>query len=302
MTQYYERWPDYLFIYTDGTRQPTGTGSAFVIPKLNYKEHVRLPLETSIFTCEIYAIYLALKYASTLSDTHILILSDSQAAIYALTMTDRKLFSASPYIVNTLYLISLFHKNGRTIHLTYISAHNFSKYNQIADQHAKSAIQLTNTTDISLHWYDLLYKIKKKVHQQWLDWLQAHPQHATQLNRPHLNLSLTHTWFHKTLAERKATILLCRLRSSHTTLADHLFKIHLAPSPYCDCSHNVVPQTLNHIFFSCTKFARDRTALLRILSKMKFQSPLSINYLLSQPTLKLGYVLLHFLRQNNLLL
>lgn len=36
MSQYYKKWIEYLFIYSDGSRSPSGVGTAIYDPKHNY--------------------------------------------------------------------------------------------------------------------------------------------------------------------------------------------------------------------------------------------------------------------------
>ena len=55
-----EEYKDYLHIYTDGSKMDNKTSYAFITG--NISEAKRLPSVCSVFTAELYAIYLAIKY------------------------------------------------------------------------------------------------------------------------------------------------------------------------------------------------------------------------------------------------
>lgn len=102
MNDYYNKWRGYYHIYTNGSRQNSGTGAAFYDPITKHSEQIRLPDKASIFSAETSAIYFALKYCSKIQEKKILILSDSQSVIMTLKSNEKQLFKISPYIINTI--------------------------------------------------------------------------------------------------------------------------------------------------------------------------------------------------------
>ena len=67
--------PNYLHIYTDGSKDNNGTGYGAVLNNKTMKQS--LPKEASIFTVKIYAINLALKIISNNKAKKFIVLSDS---------------------------------------------------------------------------------------------------------------------------------------------------------------------------------------------------------------------------------
>ena len=75
-----EKYPNYIHIFTDGSKQNNATTSAAIINrKIQIKKH--LPRETSIFSAEVYAINLALDLITKSRNTKHIVFSDSQSAI-----------------------------------------------------------------------------------------------------------------------------------------------------------------------------------------------------------------------------
>ena len=78
-----EKYPNYIHIFTDGSKQNNVTTSAAIINrKIQIKKH--LPRETSIFSAEVYAVNLALDLITKSRNTKHIVFSDSQSAIVAI--------------------------------------------------------------------------------------------------------------------------------------------------------------------------------------------------------------------------
>ena len=103
--------------------------------------------------------------------------------------------------------------------------------------------------NLRLHWEVLHPKVKKKITSNWIEWVNQTPQLAIQQDRQHVNKILRTPWFSKIKSNRKATIIITRIRSQHTTTNAHLHKIQLSNSPYCDCADGQFIEDLNHIYF-----------------------------------------------------
>ena len=75
-----EKYPNYIHIFTDGSKENNATTSAVIISrKIQIKKH--LPREISIFSAEVYAINLALDLITKSRNTKHIVFSDSQSAI-----------------------------------------------------------------------------------------------------------------------------------------------------------------------------------------------------------------------------
>lgn len=75
---------DTLLIYTDASKTQEGCGCAIYVPQKLHEEIFKLNSKFTIYTCEAYAIYEALKYAETQEIRHVTILSDSLSVICGL--------------------------------------------------------------------------------------------------------------------------------------------------------------------------------------------------------------------------
>lgn len=131
----------------------------------------------------------------------------------------------------------------------------------------------------------------------WIEWIHTSPLFSRHLDRSHINLTLKSPWYHHTKFNRQATVLLIRLRSKHTTVQKHLHKIQITDTPYWDCVEEQIIETPNHIFFQCKKYEEQRVSQIKTLLKLKYQVPLSIDQLVSNPSQQLGYILLSYLRK-----
>ena len=80
--QILEKYPEYIKIYTDGSKTKKGVGSALAIRYETFSWS--LPHAASIFTTELYAIWQALLYCSMNQENNYLICSDPLSALQSL--------------------------------------------------------------------------------------------------------------------------------------------------------------------------------------------------------------------------
>lgn len=78
-----EKIPEFIKIYTDGSKKSNRVGAAFTSDNVN--ESFKLPQCCSIFTAELFALWKAVNYGEKTRSTNIMIWSDSLSAINALT-------------------------------------------------------------------------------------------------------------------------------------------------------------------------------------------------------------------------
>lgn len=109
MKEYYNKWPGY-HVYSHGSRQNTGTWAAIYDPKTKFSKQIHLPQISSIYTTEIYGIYLVTKYSSNLKANKIL--TDSQSVIQALQSNEKQLFKILPYVINSIYVYQILVRPG----------------------------------------------------------------------------------------------------------------------------------------------------------------------------------------------
>ena len=128
--------PNYLHIYTDGSKDNNGTGCGAVLNDKTMKQS--LPKEASIFTAEICAINLALKIISNKKAKKFIIYSDSISVLHSIK--NQKL--DNPLIVNLLNKLHALRQTAKKIIFCWIPGHMGIQGNGKADSLAKAAINI----------------------------------------------------------------------------------------------------------------------------------------------------------------
>ena len=172
--------------YTDGSKLSsdtgTGTGSGYVV----YHKHNRiqtashsLPAHTTIFQAELDAIYKSTRYLLDIihrsNIKHVKILTDSQAAILALSNNNIK----SKTVLDTLEGLEQVAHIINTLTVSWIKAHVGHEGNEAADLAAKEGAH-TNSIfcrPIPVPWTDVKNRIEHHINCKWKanwDAIQGH--------------------------------------------------------------------------------------------------------------------------------
>ena len=69
---------------------------------------------------------------------------------------------------------------------------------------------------------------------------------------------------------RKYNIIHAQIRMNCSNLRDHLYKLHVVDTPYCDFCANMV-EDANHFFFQCPMYHTERLNLFRNLNSMEIK-------------------------------
>lgn len=119
-----------LVVFTDGSKKDTGCGAGFYVKNNNFKSCHRLPNESSIFQCEIYAVKMAIMTINSLYDSssNIVICVDSQAALKALDS-----FKISSTLVRECRDLLNSLGRQREITLMWVPGHSGVEGNDVAD-------------------------------------------------------------------------------------------------------------------------------------------------------------------------
>ena len=81
-------------------------------------------------------------------------------------------------------------------------------------------------------------------------------------------------WFHEWDLNRRTTVSINRLRNGHHSLRASLFRFNIVPSAMCPCV--LADETVNHVFWQCTRFVEQRAELVRRLTRLYGLLPHSI--------------------------
>ena len=135
-----QQHPDYLCIYTDGSKDYNKTACAAVLNKIIKTK--AFPMESSIFTAEACAIDLALDIISKEKHKQLIIFSHSLSVL--LSLNNKKL--EHPLIIK---LLCGLHSTSKKSFFCWIPSHIGVIGNHRAEAAAKSALDLTPTSTTS---------------------------------------------------------------------------------------------------------------------------------------------------------
>ncbi|XP_043264182.1 uncharacterized protein LOC122404313, partial [Colletes gigas] len=153
------RYPDYIKIYTDGSKTKHGTGCGIVTPVGD--RQWKLPDVFSIFSCGAYAALEALKYIDEVNnkDNKYVIYTDSMSTLAAL-----RTFNSGNSIINQIietYNAILSNKAAEIL-FGWISSHLGIRGNERADQIAKEAAnQQCQSLSVPAFHKDILVSLLK---------------------------------------------------------------------------------------------------------------------------------------------
>jgi ribonuclease HI len=131
-------YPFHLKIFTDGSLLDSGTcGAGFTIPSLDIHKSYHLGKGFSIFTSELYAIYMALDCINTIGRNffNILLCVDSKSVLSALQSWDSKV--RKDILFEIKYLIHEIRSKGTDVSFCWVPSHCGIKGNEQADKLAK---------------------------------------------------------------------------------------------------------------------------------------------------------------------
>ena len=228
---------DSYIIYTDGSKSEVGTGYAWVSGDLSTQCH--LSSHASIYTAELLAIKSAIDHSLTLTTNSIVIVTDSQSAIQAISS-----IGYHHPIVN--HIRDLIISSDTRFTLCWVPSHVGVPGNDQADELARKSIVDLPETPFSLPRSDLKLHIKNKIHTTW---------HRAWNDIPLTNKlreilpSISSKFVDKN--PRHWSVPLTRILIGHTRLT-HGFLMTGGPRPYCaDC---LVPLTVKHIISECPNY------------------------------------------------
>ena len=259
--------------YTDGSKADPGYYVGLAIyspPPDNFKFLARISSLASIFSAEALAIQLTLEYIASSNLRKSVIFTDSLSTIQVLDNYSTFI----PFTHATIFRIKnlLLEQNDqrKLIFLALIPSHKGIHGNEEVDTLAKQAIG----SGLTLTFSDL-YELSNSITNDKLqNFLRNSDPSKGNFFFDFIYSSQAKPWFHSRSLSRFQISSFCRMRSNHYNLAYSLFRRNLCESPTCSCSED--DETLNHVFWSCSKFNAQRTQLLRSLVKSKNVPPYTI--------------------------
>jgi ribonuclease HI len=241
-TELMEKYPSRVPVYTDGSLREDRRGGASWSSFFTLQ--ARLPPSSSIFTTELYAIFMTLSYLSTFQGQFI-ILTDSLSSVRALQSISR----SSHYLV--FKIAELLTCQSPSVVLEWVPSHQGIPGNENADAQASLACQLPHPLSISLPLTEFRHLAHSHYSSLWQQHWAAAATHLTQYT-PEIGLLATH------MLPRRDQIVYTRLRL-HTSRYTHQHHFTRSPKPYClDCD---IPLTIPHVLLHCPIYAPLRPPL-----------------------------------------
>ena len=246
-----DAFSSYTHVYTDGSKNDTSTSSAVVIDGTILKE--RISHKASIFTAELHAIVMALRFMKSSNEDEFILFSDSMSSLEAIHHRQW----TNPLI---LCILTLYHElcdQGKQIFFCWIPSHIGIKGNEEADKAAKSAADLP-ISNILIPYTDYKSSIVSFVNSKW----QTYWNDQTSNKLHEIQSEVTQT-DHLTFLSRREQCVLSRLRIGHSHYT-HAYILKKEDQPFCiGCQ---CPITVKHILIECHDFFQIRSKYFRAKS------------------------------------
>lgn len=258
------RYENVLKIYTDASKQTDNrVGVGYVIPMLKHGEGKRLNDDLAVYTAELMAMLLALKWVEEKRPCQVVVASDSSSALTSIRTGQSE--SRQDIIFEIIILTNNLLKSGIEISFVWVPAHIGVQGNELADKCAKnSAMHMNVDLQIPFSKSEVKSVVKRKVRGRWqILW----------------DSGLTGRHFHNiqskvgtqrmTYRSRREENVFSRIRFGHTGLNSTL----LIMRKHVDgnCLHCNCHETVEHVFLQCPKYEEERQHLILQLQQEKIQ-------------------------------
>jgi len=169
-----EKYANYIKVYTDGSvLDSSECGAGFIIPDLKIQRSYYLGRGFSIFTSELYAIFMALDYINNLpfNSCNIVLCVDSQSVLHALQKWSCK--TRRDLIYEIKYLIHCVINKGIKLDFVWVPSHVGIFWNEMCDLTAKqgalNSVFSYKVNDIRLSYHEIKSIFEKNIYSKYLD-------------------------------------------------------------------------------------------------------------------------------------
>ena len=243
-----------LIIYTDGSKDPENevAGLGIFIEQIGVRYAVRVSDNMSVFSTEMVAISLALKWVVEHRPNSVMICSDSAAALEAVKKGHSK---ARQDVINNI-LMSLYElKNDCDVSFCWVPGHTGIEGNERADTLAKKSLEKEVGMKIPLGRVELRAMIAGAMKKDWqLEWERE--ERGRHLFRVQPNVNSSCMCF--TALSRREAVVLSRLRIGHCGFNSTLYILGRHETGLCQCGE---VETVKHVLLECVLYEGERRML-----------------------------------------
>ena len=229
------QYPDHFAIFTDGSKDDARAGCASVSDLHTSK--LRLPDNASIFSAEVLALDLALRFVESRRDRKFIIFSDSLSVLQAL-----KNRNLSNPLVQKLLVQHHHLSSSKEIIFCWIPSHVGISGNEDADEAAKSSLNL-NAAKFRLPHTDFKPIINRHICNRWqASWNNAIYNKLFSI-KPVIGES---TLAYRSVRKEEVVLARCRIGHTHIT---HSYLLKKEDQP--ECVFCLEPFTVKHFLLDC---------------------------------------------------
>ena len=243
---------DFHRVFTDGSKLDGRCGSSvYVDGTIPIFVKKRLPSTSSVFTCELYALYRALLVIRDSPLDYFVIFSDSLSALQYLSNSKKD----NRIKINILKVLKSLNK---TVIFEWIPAHSGILGNETADKAAKESTLLSSIVKLPLSFIDYKSLVKSFIYEQWqLSW--------TRFGRCRLRKfkPILGDWKSSYRDVRKEEKMLSRLRTGTVFFNNqHYYDRPLGVDMCVPCN---IPMTIKHLLLQCPALRAHRIPMITFI-------------------------------------
>ncbi|XP_041975666.1 uncharacterized protein LOC121730614 [Aricia agestis] len=260
-----EKYYNYYFIFTDGSKSGTDRGAAFYDANSSedglylFNNCFKINSNISIMSVELIGISKAINYINYVRHNKFVICSDSKSSLQHISRcaSGRRGVSIAYDIISQLNDLL---DRGIDIKLQWVPSHVGLKGNERADSLAKIASVYGLEYNVFPNYSELLPKYRLTCYGFWKEYFNRRSMEkgiwyrCIQSEPPHV------PWFLRTKLSRATIVTALRLRTGHMPLNKFAFLMKKKDSPNCDTCG--VVEDVHHLLTECTSFEQERHAIM----------------------------------------
>uniref|UniRef100_A0A8C2Q875 Reverse transcriptase n=1 Tax=Cyprinus carpio TaxID=7962 RepID=A0A8C2Q875_CYPCA len=272
-----EKYNDYTQVYTDGAKEPETevTGLSVVVPSKGIGINRRTSNMLGVYTVEMLAILIAVRWVEKSGQHKVLVCSDSSSVLASIRSFYSK--SRQDILYEVLQSVTRIFNQGRQIQFVWVPGHVGIRGNELADKLAKTALSKGNIEmQVSISKAEVKSVIWKTVNQMWQERWDREGK-GRQLYQIQRDVKCTVIGSGNS---REETVI-SRLRLGHCLLNKTLKLIGKHDTGLCEvCKEE---ESVEHVVFRCSRYDVQRELMRNKLREIEVQD-MTLKGLLSTQT------------------